>query len=156
MKSIKVLWVGLVFAALILAYYGFQVVERNQRINVVAAQCRAEAVSMVNAAKAAYPTLDCDKNQKGIPVKCLAGPPTDPANVLACDPETLAAAEASELKPIQAQLLTAAVKSKQFNRPARVALMIALLSAIPWLWYFILRRVSELGEAATGKPPKTW
>ena len=37
--------------------------------------------------------------------------------------------------------------------PPVVAAVIAVLSALPWLWYFLLRRIAELRAAIGGKPP---
>lgn len=36
---------------------------------------------------------------------------------------------------------------------ASIAVTIAILSVIPWLWYFLLRRLAEILEAIRGKPP---
>jgi hypothetical protein len=34
-----------------------------------------------------------------------------------------------------------------------IAAIIAVLGALPWVWYFLLRRVAELRAAAGGNPP---
>jgi len=40
---------------------------------------------------------------------------------------------------------------KRWSRTASA--IIAILCAIPWMWYFLLRRVSELRAAIAGMPP---
>jgi hypothetical protein len=53
---------------------------------------------------------------------------------------------------IQAELVAkrnAVVASKAWPLPIAVAII--LLSAVPWMWYFFLRRVRELRDAVAGK-----
>lgn len=35
-----------------------------------------------------------------------------------------------------------------------VAAIVAILGALPWAWYFLLRRIAELRAAIGGNPPK--
>jgi hypothetical protein len=37
--------------------------------------------------------------------------------------------------------------------PTKAAALLAILSVLPWAWYFMLRRIAELRDARTGKPP---
>ena len=37
--------------------------------------------------------------------------------------------------------------------PLSAALLVLGFSAMPWLWYFLLRRIAELRAAISGKPP---
>lgn len=47
----------------------------------------------------------------------------------------------------------AAAISRSKRWPMRGAAVIAILGALPWAWYFLLRRVAELRAAIGGKPP---
>jgi hypothetical protein len=42
-------------------------------------------------------------------------------------------------------------RSERWSRVA--AATIAIVSGLPWAWYFLLRRVAELGAAFSGNPP---
>jgi hypothetical protein len=67
-----------------------------------------------------------------------------------CDPATLA--RSNDYTGIQAQLAAAEREHQAWgNWPSWVAIVIAVMSCLPWLWYFFLRRIRELREAITGK-----
>lgn len=156
-KSTRVLAVGLSLAALLLAFHVYQIAQRDHFIDMAAAQCKATASSMFDAEKAAFARLDCtDRDKKSTSADCFLGPPKSPENVLTCDSATLTVEDADKLEPVQAQILAAEAKSKPYRWPVRAALIVALLSALPWLWYFLLRRIAELRGAFTGKPPDSW
>jgi len=71
---------------------------------------------------------------------------------LVCDPETLVTLSANG--GIQKDITDAYFASRTAATDTQVAaLVIAFLSAIPWLWYFLLRRVVELRNAIGGKLP---
>jgi hypothetical protein len=156
-KPVKVLAAGLAVSIALLAFHGYQISERSHRIDAATAQCRAAAVSDFNAELAKIARLDCDdKSRVGTPAECVLGPPKNPEDVLACDSSRLAVEDADTLKPVQAQILAAEAKAGAYDRPTQAALVVALLSAAPWLWYFLLRRVAELRGAVAGKPPDSW
>jgi hypothetical protein len=144
-------------AALLGAYHAYQIAQRDHGIDMATAQCKDTALSMFDAHKAAFANLNCaDKDNKGTPAECLFGPPKDPEDVLSCDSVTLEIGDAGDLKPVQMQILVAEAKSKYYDWPARAAWVVALLSAVPWLWYFLLHRIAELRGAITGNPPDGW
>lgn len=77
-----------------------------------------------------------------------------PRVTLLCDANELARLE-TDSKPtpgVQGQVISA-YKAAQESRdwPLFLAAAIALISAMPWGWYFFLRRVSELRDAIVGK-----
>lgn len=73
---------------------------------------------------------------------------------LVCDAEELSTVEAStggiQAKIVQAH--RAVTSSKRW--PLTVALSVLVLSALPWAWYALLRRIGELRAAIGGKPPE--
>ena len=75
---------------------------------------------------------------------------------LVCDPASLSVSQADKYPPgIQRDIVATA--RREFYDPTRmlaIAVLIAAASALPWLWYFLLRRVSELAAAFRGKPPE--
>lgn len=73
-------------------------------------------------------------------------------SVLICDPNVLGHMESPSVG-IQAQISqTQHDVWKSLNYDYNyIAPYILLISAIPWLWYFLLRRVRELRDAITGK-----
>jgi hypothetical protein len=67
-----------------------------------------------------------------------------------CDAKLLVGNE--EHKGIQAQIVQAqndVMSSKEW--PYSIALLVLLFSAIPWGWYFLLRRVQEIRNVIVGK-----
>jgi len=74
------------------------------------------------------------------------------ADPLLCDPVTLV--ELQSNVGIQAQITEAYYASRNATTDANVlALCVAILSVVPWLWYFLLRRIVELRNAIGGKLP---
>jgi hypothetical protein len=72
---------------------------------------------------------------------------------LVCDPETLGDLDGSV--GIQAEIksaVTAVRESKNWGIPS-VALFVLGIGAIPWFWYFLLRRLSEIRAALAGNAP---
>jgi hypothetical protein len=67
-----------------------------------------------------------------------------------CDPVELAAS--NSYSGVQAEL-AAAERDRQgwSSWPPIAAMAVAIVSCLPWLWYFILRRIRELREAIVGK-----
>ena len=75
--------------------------------------------------------------------------------VFLCDPVRLEDSN-SDLVGLQGELATAQRKLSQWNRswePFLVlgGLAITFFLALPWVWYFLLRRISELRGAIVGK-----
>jgi len=69
---------------------------------------------------------------------------------MTCDPVELAQSE--EYPGTRGQLAAAERNVLGWNRwPPILAMAIALLCSLPWLWYFFLRRIRELREALFGK-----
>jgi hypothetical protein len=70
-----------------------------------------------------------------------------------CDPQVLATA--TDVRWVYADLLAAdRAVAEARSVPFRLAaLAIAVVSALPWGWYFLLRRIAELRAAIGGNPP---
>ncbi len=70
---------------------------------------------------------------------------------LLCDAESLVNSSGTS-KGVQAQIVQAqhdVWSSKEW--PYVLAFLVFLLSAVPWVWYFLLRRIRELKDAIVGK-----
>ena len=71
--------------------------------------------------------------------------------IMICDAKSLFTSENS-LKGIQASIRSA---QKEVNNSKRktpfLSIIILGLSVLPWLWYFLLKRVRELSKAVIGK-----
>jgi hypothetical protein len=87
-----------------------------------------------------------EENKQG-PWSALTGIFTTKAT---CDPGELAGSNDST--GIRGDL-AAAERDRQgwVSRASWSALAIAVLSSVPWFWYFFLRRIRELREAIVGK-----
>ena len=72
---------------------------------------------------------------------------------MVCEIDTLMdLAKEHAIEGIQAELVSkrdSVVASKAWPLP--IAIAIILFSAVPWMWYFFLRRVQELRDAVAGK-----
>jgi hypothetical protein len=74
--------------------------------------------------------------------------------LLICEPAQLAEIERPNepLKGVQAQIAaTQRDLSDSESWPTPVAVAILFFSCVPWVWYFLLRRISELRDAIIGK-----
>lgn len=70
-----------------------------------------------------------------------------------CDPYELISLGANE--GLQGQIVDAHYAALAANDASWFwAGVVAVLSAIPWAWYFLLRRISELRSAFAGNPPE--
>ena len=56
-------------------------------------------------------------------------------------------------KKLRGELPSLAVISASEKWPRVAAAIVAILGALPWAWYFLLRRIAELRAAIGGKPP---
>jgi hypothetical protein len=69
---------------------------------------------------------------------------------LQCDPVELA--KSGDHVGIQGQLAVAQLDVWRWSDwPLIAGVAIVLVCSVPWLWYFVLRRIRELREAITGK-----
>jgi hypothetical protein len=68
-----------------------------------------------------------------------------------CDAEELQDVKAVGLQAAIVEAHRATLGSQHW--PLSVALILLCLAAVPWLWYFLLRRIAELRSAIAGKPP---
>lgn len=69
---------------------------------------------------------------------------------LICDPETLKSL--GDNTGLQAQIVDTQQKAHTWLRKSRLlALLIVGIGALPYAWYFLLRRLRELRAAAAGK-----
>lgn len=70
-----------------------------------------------------------------------------------CDAEELETVDVKG-QGVQTKLVSAyraVQQEKLFPRFFLIAAFIMVLSALPWLWYFLLRRIRELRDAILGK-----
>lgn len=74
----------------------------------------------------------------------------------ACDAWELSynRSDLKDLTPIQEQIREARDRQSGNGYLVFFAGLIAAISMIPWLWYFLLRRLSEVISAVRGKPPE--
>ena len=104
-------------------------------------------------------TLRVESNLRELQDKCIEEGNQETlaksfGGVLVCDPVALVSLDdGRELsRNIQTQLAATQrelKESESWSVPA--AVVILLLSCLPWAWYFLLRRVKELREAIMGK-----
>jgi hypothetical protein len=70
-----------------------------------------------------------------------------------CQPSSLSEVR-DPLDGIEADVISASREARESRTwPATVALVVLLVGAAPWLWYFLLRRVAEMRGALGGSPP---
>jgi hypothetical protein len=96
----------------------------------------------------------CDAiNDRNVKVVPEAGKPWTRyrADPLVCEPNALASAV--QVSELQADILGAHSDWKDAANPIPAAVLLTILSAVPWLWYFLLRRIVELRNAIGGKAP---
>jgi hypothetical protein len=94
----------------------------------------------------------CDPTAPGNPVPVWDLPDTDP--IVAMQAETVArAAETACYEKLATKVPSKATISASEKWPHVVAAIIAILGALPWAWYFLLRRIAELRAAISGHPP---
>lgn len=76
-----------------------------------------------------------------------------PKLTLLCEANELARLEhASKSVGIQSQIVNAYRDSQRSGEwPYVLAIVVAFLAAMPWTWYFLLRRIAELRDAIVGK-----
>lgn len=55
---------------------------------------------------------------------------------------------------LQGQIVTASDATFDFRPWLFGSLLLATVSAVPWAWYFLLRRLVELRVALSGRPPE--
>jgi hypothetical protein len=113
-------------------------------------------------------TLRLTRHEAVLEIQCKEStkPPDKVGFVPDCDWKTLAGNSASSIGidpdvaaaftpvGIQADIVKAhqaVAASEAWPIPAALALL--GIGATPWLWYFLLRRIAELGSAIGGKPP---
>lgn len=73
---------------------------------------------------------------------------------LVCDANSLADLDSASppLKGTQALIVRAQREASSSREwPYLIALLTVFLSALPWLWYFFLRRIAEMSHALRGK-----
>lgn len=74
-----------------------------------------------------------------------------PSFRLTCDPVELATSSGT-LVGVQQDIATAQRQAWAWKQwPVRVSAGVGGLLAVPWIWYFLLRRIRELREAIVGR-----
>jgi hypothetical protein len=110
------------------------------RVKELEADCKAESTQQAAAAKAANSPL------AGFSLVC------DPV-YLKNDVDTAPAGAQKDLGAAQLVLETAIARTNgpSILWPYALAAMIGVFSAVPWFWYFLLRRLAELRQAVLGR-----
>lgn len=71
-----------------------------------------------------------------------------------CEIQKLITVDKGQSYGVHAEILNTHRKAEASKRwPVIGALIVAGLGAIPWFWYFLLRRIAELRLAISGRPP---
>jgi hypothetical protein len=69
---------------------------------------------------------------------------------MVCEPNSLSSL--GDLVGIQSRIVETHRKAQTWSESSRLlAILIVVISAVPFIWYFLLRRVRELREAIMGK-----
>lgn len=74
--------------------------------------------------------------------------------ILICDPMDLYLSESSKNPHVGIQAKVVAAQKDVFGSEKwflPVAIVLLVMSALPWFWYFLLRRIRELRDAILGK-----
>lgn len=141
-RSTQILLVGLGLSLLI---GGWAYLLERHKDNVLAAAVeRCHSEDKANRTKA-----DQDLKARG---KQNSNPYDDlPEDAMVCLPSDLQSLPG--LTGLQAEIVAANAAS--FNSEPWIyrACLLFAISAIPWTWYFLLRRIAELRSAISGKPP---
>lgn len=92
----------------------------------------------------------CQTEHKRVPVSKAEPWRSDP---LVCDPNDLRRTMLhSSLVGVQAQIVKGhSAASTWFERSLYLAGVLLVLFAVPYAWYFLLRRIREFGDAVSGK-----
>ena len=127
-KATKILLGGIVTAILVVGVGYMNLVKSKSELSDLVAQCQS-------------------MNTRASVPKDKDGWESAP---LVCNPEDLSIFESQV--GIQAKIVdTQRHGEKWFEQAMLVAIGVAILSGIPWAWYFLLRRVRELRDAISGK-----
>jgi hypothetical protein len=100
--------------------------QRSQALDAAIERCHAESIASKDY-KELHFQMDCS-----------------PADLFLDDPPFV---------DVQAEVVGAEAKQFQSRLWLQGALVLFGISALPWLWYTLLRRIAELRAAVSGKPP---
>jgi hypothetical protein len=129
----KILVGGAIASVLVLLGGALNTVRLERSVEKLQSKCRANAVEDEKRSKA-------------------KGEWSPPASDLICDAKELTALP--DLKGDQADIASASRDAQESRTwPRLLAVAVLCLSAVPWLWYFLLRRIAELRAAIGGNPP---
>lgn len=134
-KPTKILLAGATLSALIVASgWGFSEYAEFH-LDELVGRCKAQNIRIVERAQ-----------------KRQGGKESWEDDPLICDPSELGDLSNSAVG-IQADIITAnrRVNYKPFNWAMAAALVVFVLVASPYSWYFLLRRIRELRDAIVGK-----
>ena len=147
--STKLLLAGLVGAGLVLTAGSLNERRLDRRLAELEKQCQAEPAAPFDSSRpwttagSTEPANPFDKYDDDF----------DPATaVLYCDAAGLWY-RSEELTGIQKTLATTYRDKLQTENWSILAAGLLVISAVPWLWYFLLRRIGELRAAIRGNPP---
>lgn len=119
---------------------------------VIAGMIFAIAIAIVGVAN----SVRLEANLRQIESECVEEGKRDKTPddwVLVCDADSLLKDSSSFVKgSIQAKIVQAYNNSRSSRKwPYVVATFVFVLSAVPWTWYFLLRRIREIRDAVAGK-----
>jgi len=146
-RSSKIALAGVAVALLVLGGGALRAKRFEEREAELVKECSAVATT----AKSANPfdQFDDAASKAGLPA-LPAGYMLDPLICTSDDLIRIGGNEGIQGKVVDAHWATAAAR----ETPTFVASLIAGLAIIPWLWYFLLRRISELQSAVSGNAPR--
>lgn len=158
-KSTRLLIAGSGLAGLVVMLYCLRIFQHNHYLAEVTGECRRRATAMFANDRVAFAKAHCNAAPKPseLPFAVCAFPPgNDAAEDYPCDLRSLINRPSSGLEPFQRRVWDLRYEGSEPYWPLWCATILLILAAIPWLWYFLLRRISELRAAISGRAPKDW
>lgn len=128
-KPTKYLFAGLALAALICIVGYLASLYENSQLTSLVEKCNAEALQAPKG-----PWL----NYRKAP--------------LVCDPADLAGLRVSDVVGVQKEIVVTQLNvGRALNNSLVLAVIVLVLFAAPYAWYFLLRRIRELRDAIAGR-----
>jgi hypothetical protein len=135
-KTTKILLAGVILGLLTLGVGQLATVKNAAHFSDLVAKCEAESTQQAKRAQ-----LDSVQPK----------PPWEIDDVV-CNPDALRRLGVKELQGVQRELVLAEQDlGGPFETASVIAGLVMFLTAIPYSWYFFLRRIREVANAVTGK-----
>ena len=128
-KASKIFFAGIVIASFVSAFGFLNTNLHESKVHKLESECAEEWKQ--------------DKSKLASEVALYGG-------TLVCDAQSLSSGDGNvgiQAKIVQAQ--NEVLSSKEW--PYFAALLVLIFSAVPWAWYFLLRRIREVRDAVAGK-----